>query len=190
MQYLKQEVRNRILTAAKTEFLAHGFANASIRNIAEVSDVSLGNIYRYFTDKEALFIAVCDNMLQSALTLIRNNFGFTVAELDTYPAALNSFFDSYGDEISILLKSVSNYRETFISSLVSALSDKLSAYLAEVQPEVSAQIINPDYYKTICTGYVRGLASIVKNDSTDKERQVREFTWFYFGDIAKRFARF
>ena len=48
MQYLKKEIKDRILASAVDEFKEHGFANASIRNIANNAEISLGNIYRYF----------------------------------------------------------------------------------------------------------------------------------------------
>ena len=34
MQYLKKEIKDRILASAVDEFKEHGFANASLRNIA------------------------------------------------------------------------------------------------------------------------------------------------------------
>ena len=55
MQYLKTDVRNRILESAEEEFRQNGYLNASIRTIAENAGISLGNVYRYFSNKEALW---------------------------------------------------------------------------------------------------------------------------------------
>jgi hypothetical protein len=58
MQKLKDKVRNEILTAAASEFNQKGFQEASMRNIASKADITPGNIYRYFQNKETLLKAV------------------------------------------------------------------------------------------------------------------------------------
>lgn len=55
MQYLKEEMRNKILEEALKEFRKKGYQSASIRNIAKNSDTSVGNIYKYFRSKEDLY---------------------------------------------------------------------------------------------------------------------------------------
>lgn len=55
MQYLKDEVRQRILTAAQDEFYTQGFTEASIRVIAKNAGISSGNVYRYFPSKALIF---------------------------------------------------------------------------------------------------------------------------------------
>jgi len=58
MQVPKEEVRERILTAARAEFRAKGFKKASMRTIAARARVAPGNIYAYFPGKEQLFAAI------------------------------------------------------------------------------------------------------------------------------------
>jgi AcrR family transcriptional regulator len=55
MQYLKDEVNQRILEAALTEFAAAGYQDTSMRQIARKAKVALGNIYRYYGNKQELF---------------------------------------------------------------------------------------------------------------------------------------
>lgn len=55
MQVQKEEVRQRIVEAATEEFLNKGYANASLRNIAQGASITVGNIYRYYKGKEALY---------------------------------------------------------------------------------------------------------------------------------------
>lgn len=64
MQILKEEVRNRILQAARTEFAQHGFIRTSVRGIAKAAGITPGNIYRYFQDKDALFGALLESTHQ------------------------------------------------------------------------------------------------------------------------------
>jgi AcrR family transcriptional regulator len=55
MQVLKDEVRNNILRAALSEFRQNGYLQASMRQIALAAGITIGNIYRYFKNKEELF---------------------------------------------------------------------------------------------------------------------------------------
>src|SRR5215471_13865816 len=54
----KEEMRSLILDAARKIFLAKGYEEASIRNIAEEIDYSPGTIYLYFKDKDEIFHAL------------------------------------------------------------------------------------------------------------------------------------
>ena len=58
MQRLKEGTRERIVAAGRDEFMRRGFAAASMREIARGAGIAVGNLYRYFAGKEALFEAV------------------------------------------------------------------------------------------------------------------------------------
>lgn len=57
-QVLKEEVRDKIITAAKEEFLKKGYKDASMRSIARKSKMTVGNLYRYFSGKEELIVQI------------------------------------------------------------------------------------------------------------------------------------
>lgn len=54
----KEELRDRILIAAKSLFLERGVEKTSIRNIADRIEYSPGIIYHYFKDKNEIFHAL------------------------------------------------------------------------------------------------------------------------------------
>lgn len=54
----KEEMRELILHAAKNIFLEKGYAETSIRNIAEKIEYSPGTIYLYFKEKDDIFHAL------------------------------------------------------------------------------------------------------------------------------------
>jgi AcrR family transcriptional regulator len=54
----KQEMRVRILEAAKTLFLEDGYASVSIRRIADAIEYSPSTIYLYFKDKDDILFAL------------------------------------------------------------------------------------------------------------------------------------
>jgi len=55
MQVLKESVRNAIVEGAITEFFQNGFQKANMKRIAENANITVGNIYRYYKNKEELF---------------------------------------------------------------------------------------------------------------------------------------
>lgn len=53
-------VRERLINAAKKEFMHSGYQKASLRTIAQSAGVSTGSVYFFFGSKEELFHAVVD----------------------------------------------------------------------------------------------------------------------------------
>ncbi len=58
MQLRNDQLAERILEAAKSEFLEKGYRQASVRSIAASVGVTTGALYRYYANKEALFDAL------------------------------------------------------------------------------------------------------------------------------------
>lgn len=58
MKIKKDEIRNRILTAAETQFYNNGFFNTTTRSLANAADVTYGNMYKYFPNKEEILKAL------------------------------------------------------------------------------------------------------------------------------------
>jgi AcrR family transcriptional regulator len=52
------ESRKKILSAAVKVFSSHGYAGASIREIAKASGLSIGGVYLYFKNKEELYLSL------------------------------------------------------------------------------------------------------------------------------------
>ena len=55
MRPVNEKLRVDLLEAGKREFMESGFRGASLKSIAASLGVTTGAIYRYYTDKEALF---------------------------------------------------------------------------------------------------------------------------------------
>lgn len=55
MQNEEQTTQEKILCAAKAEFLKKGFQTASLRAIVKAAGVTTGALYGYYSSKEALF---------------------------------------------------------------------------------------------------------------------------------------
>ena len=64
--------RQQIVDAARARFASHGFARTSMADIVTESGLSNGAIYRYFTSKDEIVVAVCEQAsgaLPKALTV-------------------------------------------------------------------------------------------------------------------------
>ncbi|SET42544.1 transcriptional regulator, TetR family [Natronincola peptidivorans] len=73
MQVLKDEMRDRILEAAVKEFKDKGFKNASMRSMAKNAGMTVGNMYRYFENKEALFSTIVTPAFDMVVDLINEH---------------------------------------------------------------------------------------------------------------------
>ena len=63
--------RQQVLDAAWERFLRHGFHNTSMAEISRASGMSVGHIYNYFTSKEAVIVALCEQEMTKLLARFR-----------------------------------------------------------------------------------------------------------------------
>jgi len=61
--------REQILQATSRCLREHGYDNTTIRRIASILDCAVGSIYRYYTDKRDLLIAVTQDRLEPVAVL-------------------------------------------------------------------------------------------------------------------------
>jgi len=105
MQFLKEELRVKILESATEEFYDKGYSKASMRTIAKHSGITVGNIYRYFDGKEALFEAVVKEAYERFYSIVTTGVRDEVVK--------NSGEESFG-----------TLRKELITSLVQCVSEK------------------------------------------------------------------
>lgn len=70
---LDESKQQRVLQAAISEFAARGYEAANINKIAEVADISVGSLYKYFDSKEDLFlyvIQISSNLIENELRAV------------------------------------------------------------------------------------------------------------------------
>ena len=65
----------KIVAAAKKEFLTYGFTDASMRRIAAAAGMSASGLYKHFAGKEEMFSALVDPAYQGLLALFRQEAG-------------------------------------------------------------------------------------------------------------------
>lgn len=107
MQRLKEDIRIAILDSAKEEIKQKTFAKASMRDIAQNAGITVGNVYRYFENKEAILEALLTPLLEEIAQLIfepynEENWDFSI---EAAIFALTKLYQKRTDELLLLFRS-------------------------------------------------------------------------------------
>lgn len=159
MQYAKQDVRENILKAAKEEFLCNGFTDASIRSIVSKSKVSLGNLYRYYKNKEELYNAIVNPVIEDCL----NNVNVLIFKEDYFyniATHMVIFFIDNKDTFNILQKGDFNKYNNFLNELALIISKKVKENI---------KVANEEMIDIISISFINGLRSIMESYTTESK---------------------
>ena len=75
MQVQKEDIRGRILKVARLQFEQKGYSKTSMREIAVLAGVGVGNIYNYFASKDELFREVVRPVLYALEAMLQEHHG-------------------------------------------------------------------------------------------------------------------
>lgn len=187
MQVLKEDVRQRIKSAALTEFKSSGFKGASVRRIADSAQVSVGNLYCYFSNKESLFEELVAPVHAILLCNINHEFNpdlFEVSLLDhlEFFQWLSTTHYTYQNEFYILLERSDGTRfEGSKEIMTTSIEALLVRFISEQVNKDKVIIQNMFFAKAFAVGFIEGLLTIM--ESSDDNRvfienmiQYTEFT--------------
>ena len=127
--------KDKILINARKEFLEVGFHKASMRKIASLAQVTTGAIYRYYPDKEALFMAATED----AVTALHSIYG------DMTEVALKDISEGkrYNPEVSLtnlsqLFDLVYEYFDQFYLLVVCSEESVKEGFIHQIVEEETA----------------------------------------------------
>ena len=108
MQTKKDEIRKTILEAAQKEFLIHGYEGASMRTIAKKANTTLGNIYHYYENKEAILEELMREPVEKVKKMIDDHMKlqdelFTMSEMQEFLDDLDNLIQCLMDERLVIL---------------------------------------------------------------------------------------
>lgn len=182
MQVKKDDIKEKILNSAHREFLDHGFAEASLRIIAEKAGVTKGAVYSYFKNKDELF---CE-LTAPAIRFIENEyqhdqycdatkykdalFGSDEVTIQGFQRYVQAVFNHY-DSFKLLLfcasgSSLRDYKERIIHLYAHGFHKFLS-FAAE--KEGRTVVISEMFVHTLATTYVSFLEELVLHEPNRKE---------------------
>jgi len=141
----ESETKERLLAAAKKEFLEKGYQDASLRSICKNAGVTTGALYFFFKDKEDLFESLVSEVSEGAISMLKQHFegekkAFQVAKKDGKVPERKEMADdlyagkvifhylySHYDQVTLLLKkSKGSLYENFTDKIV-AITEKQTA---------------------------------------------------------------
>jgi len=94
---LAEKRHREILDAARHIFAEKGYRVTTIDDIANYLTVGKGTIYRYFANKEALFIAVFEDGMEQLMTTMYSHIEAVVNPADKIRCAIGTFFEFFDE---------------------------------------------------------------------------------------------
>ena len=191
MQVKKDDVQGRIVSVAHEEFVRNGVKRTSMRTIAKLSGVSLGNIYKYFDSKDKLLCAVLAPLLKAldAYLLFHNNSehlvidDLSVEQMQTQ--MMNRLLDLIGrfrTELKLLFcnaegTSLEGYRER-LTAQQAQLGMEYLQMLKQKYPWLHVEV-SPFFMQIVCSMWSNVLFEIVRHEGLT-EADITKFFAEYF----------
>lgn len=174
MQYLKDEIKNSIISAALNEFEEKGFNDASIRNIAKNAGIATGNLYRYFDGKEHLFNYIMEPVSERFTSLIFSEFKAGSNNLPVLADIVDKimgFYDQYSREFMILLdKSEGSAYQNLKEDLIGMIEKRVKYELMPKLKDGGIIIADEFIFHVIASMLIEGILRILKQGKGDDGR--------------------
>ena len=190
-----EEFDERILGCAKEEFLEKGYADASIRTIAQNAGVSTSTIYTRYSDKEGLFRFLVEpvsdglkELLQQSLNTFSSLPGNEQRERfieysDRGFEAVIAYIYEHFYEIKLLITGApGNYYQEFLESIVKLDTDCTKKFLFQVGSKALMEgRITDGFLHVVSSAFYSGVFEIVIHDMPMEEarKYVNELRIFY-----------
>ncbi|MDK9709692.1 TetR/AcrR family transcriptional regulator [Acidaminobacter sp.] len=201
MQVLKEQVRRRIVSSAQAEFLKKGYGQASMRIVAESSEITVGNIYRYFSSKQSLFedvVSPAYQVLKSLLESVQIHEEMPLPSEDyirfreQFVREIATAIEAYRDEILILFNGSEG---TVFSDAMNELSGIIFSVLEKYVLETIASRNSVQNLKALGRLISKGIVEAIKDlvartvifERDAVENELRMIIDFYFRDLVTRF---
>lgn len=177
MQILKEEMRLNIRKAAIKIFREKNFKHANMRDIAKEAGMSVGNLYRYYDNKEALFCALVQPIasLLEKETIAYRKMDMVMMDVDLRDqrAIIDRFIEVHHgmrDELFLIfLRSEGSKYEDTKQGMAGFLELQMTRFLdQEIRPKTEI-IRGTHYIKALAIGFAESFCYILENAETDEE---------------------
>lgn len=171
-------VYERIVECAKKEFLANGYKDASLRVIAANAGTTTGSIYTRFKDKEGLFRAIVESVVDGMREIFLN-VQETFHQLepqkqetimsqyiaDNIDRLLDYIYDHF-EEFQLLLDASYGTRyQNFVDELAQIEVDYTYKYMEVIGcGSIVSGVVTEDFLHIVTTAYFDSMFEIVRHD--------------------------
>ena len=171
----------KIIAAARKEFLTYGFTDASMRRIAAAAGMSASGLYKHFASKEEMFSALVDPAYQGLLALFRQEAGdqeqlIGTGDLSVWETsndarlAVSCIYDHLDAFRLIICKSQGTKYESFLHDLA-VLEEKMTLSFMEMLKKQGVKLneFNEKELHLLTTTNVNAIFQTVEHDLTREE---------------------
>ena len=178
MKFKDEEAVGQILECAKEEFMQKGFADASMRTIAEKAGFTTGMLYSRFADKNELFSALVKegaDKLYSYFSDVQEEFAEfpatqQVAEMQTYTSSkmrtmidiIYEYFDTFK---LIVCHSAGSSYDRYIDRMIEYETDSTERFMRVLQKNgTSVKTVRRDINHMLASALFNGIFEVVAHD--------------------------
>ena len=171
----------KIIAAARKEFLTYGFTDASMRRIAAAAGMSASGLYKHFASKEEMFSALVEPAYQGLLALFRQEAGdqeqfIGTVDLSVWETsndarlAVSYIYDHLDAFRLIICKSRGTKYESFLHDLA-VLEEKMTLSFMEMLKKQGVKLneFNEKELHLLTTTNVNAIFQTVEHDLTREE---------------------
>lgn len=185
----------KILLCAKEEFLEKGYADASLRTIAQNAGVSTSTIYTRYSDKEGLFRFLVEPAAEGLKELIRSSLtefsSLTAQEQKEaygeysdqgFPGVIEYIYEYFAEFKLLITGSPGTVCQDFLESLVKLDTECMKAFLKSVGSRAWAEgRITEGFLHVVSSAFYSGIFEVVIHDMTieDAGKYLNELRTFY-----------
>ena len=171
MQIQKENIRNTILSESRKLFSERGYVDTKIRDIAAQANVSVGNLYNYFPNKDAIFhelvrptLEAIDRALDTYRTMDMltepHKWGFSYHM--EFIIVVADFLEEHRENLMLILfrsggSDLEGYSENFIERYTVVMNEGM----------VKLKAHRPDAVKDISDFFIHTIASLYANVITE-----------------------
>ena len=131
----------RVRAAIKEEFLEKGFEGASIRSIGAKAGMTSAGLYRHFKDKEAMFSAIVDPLIEEINGWIGRHVSLKYKLADEKEKNEAMFGESFADMIyEVILPRKEEFRMLLCSAKGTKYESFVHDFVKENQNEIAKAI--------------------------------------------------
>lgn len=178
MRIPNEKLAAELLEAGKKEFLELGFQGASMRSIAASLGVTTGALYRYYTDKEAMFDALVEEpakVLETSYREQQQNYAdqSLQSQLDGLPEIsdgsaawmMNYIYDHFDAFKLIACCSAGTRYEHYIDTLIDIESESGRRLIDRMKEEgVPVQEMDDELIHILSSALFNGMFETVRHD--------------------------
>lgn len=188
MQVLKESIKLKITTIATKQFNKVGYINTSMKDIAKMANISVGNIYRYFSDKEYLFEYIVNPTIKKINELfdsLEKSKG-----IDTTKKAMNEFVNIYIENKEVFLLVLENSNNTKVASIKESIIEKFyknAISFSVIKNKIEKEKDFSVFMKAFSSALINGTISILLENISDKKKsiQIEGFLTFMRNNIIR-----